>query len=76
MYEYLLLLCMAVSSYVCKGVNAAAAVTFDTLLLIVPPPDLPFMEMVEASWLQIDQSTRDSLVFPLLWKSFTTAHLI
>jgi hypothetical protein len=36
MYMYLLLLCMAVSSYVCKGVNAAAAVTFDTLLLIGP----------------------------------------
>jgi len=35
MYRSLLLLCVAVSSYVRKGVNAAAAVRFDSVVLIL-----------------------------------------
>jgi hypothetical protein len=49
---------MAVSSYVRKRVNGSSR-AFDTIGSTAPA--LPFMEMTW--WLQINPSTRDSLVF-------------
>jgi len=53
-WGYLLLLCVAVSSYVRKGVSTAAAVCFDTCFMMYfdweferTAPALPFMEMAE-----------------------------
>ena len=63
MYVYLLLLCMAVSLYVCKG-GSDSNRAFDTVLFWVGTAR-PCLLWTKASWLQINQSKRDSLVFSL-----------
>jgi hypothetical protein len=55
--EYLLLLCMAVSSYVRKGVSAAAAVRLILYFDWEDRPSLAFYgNFPKASWLQINPS--------------------